>query len=157
MMMLAQVGFKQGSQICLNKMLVIFRSYMDHAPRFRGEKTNVFETTTYSSLVEFLYWERFPGWNSDHVSGCLGGRAVLRWYACIFKFDAQKTYNVILPKLMNHGGSCYGISSYIWSIFLGIGTGKYTKVSWISNGWEGCMVTSKNCKFFSQLLLGVAV
>ena len=75
-MMLAYVGFKQGNQICLNNMLVIFRSYMDHAPRFCGEKKKIFETTTYSSLVEFLYLERFLGWNSDHVSGCLGGRAV---------------------------------------------------------------------------------
>ena len=62
--------------MCLNTMLVILRSYMDHAPRFRGENINIFETTTYSSLVVFLYLERFPGWNSEHVSGCLGGRAV---------------------------------------------------------------------------------
>lgn len=32
---------------------------MDNAPRFRGEKINIFETTTYSSLVDFCTWKDF--------------------------------------------------------------------------------------------------
>lgn len=52
-------------------MLVIFRSYMDHAPRFRGWKP-----PPIVPWLSFWYLERFPGWNSEHVSGCLGGRAV---------------------------------------------------------------------------------
>lgn len=56
---------------------------------------------------------------------------------------------------MNHSGSCYGISSYIWLIFLGIGTGYqgFMDLKWLG-GMNGHI---KKQQVSSQLLLGVAI
>ena len=86
-----------------------------------------------------------------------GRESSLRWYTCIFKFDAQKTYNVILPKLMNHGGSCYGIQLHSVDF-----SGNLYKVN-IPRFHGSQMVGrdewshQKTASFFTTFLLGVEI